>query len=115
MTMTSRYSELKPAAPLERIVLNKIYEADGQQEKVNLGNAGYRTEHGRPMVMQVVRQAELALTENNDLYRAYYPPIGSPAFRNLALQFLLGKDNPAILENRVCMHLHIKFLFSLHV
>lgn len=106
MAVTSRYSQLKPVAPLEMIVVEKIYEADGQQEKVNLGNSAYRTEHGRPMVMQVVRQAELALIENDDLYRTYYPPIGSPSFRKLALQFLLGKDHPAILEKRV------RFVFS---
>ena len=49
------------------------------------------------MVKTVENQIASDLTLNHE----YLPVAGLPAFRTAACALVLGKDNPAILENRV--------------
>lgn len=64
------------------------------------------------MVTTVERQIASDLTLNHE----YLPVAGLPAFRTAAVSLLLGRDNPAIIENRVSavlktVDIHIKNIF----
>ncbi|KMZ75063.1 Aspartate transaminase [Zostera marina] len=77
------------------------FNKDPSPLKLNLGVGAYRTEEGKPLVLNVVRRAEQLLV--NDLYRKkeYLPITGLSDFNKLSAKLILGSESPAILENRL--------------
>ncbi|KAE8658151.1 Aspartate aminotransferase [Hibiscus syriacus] len=77
------------------------YNKDQSPVKLNLGVGAYRTEEGKPLVLNVVRKAEQLLV--NDQYRVkeYLPILGLAEFNKLSAKLILGDDSPAIQRNRV--------------
>ena len=61
----------------------------------------YRTDEGKPWVLPMVKTVENQIASDLTLNHEYLPVAGLPAFRTAACALVLGKDNPAILENRV--------------
>ncbi|EMS51413.1 Aspartate aminotransferase, cytoplasmic [Triticum urartu] len=77
------------------------YNKDPSPVKVNLGVGAYRTEEGKPLVLNVVRRAEQMLIQNESRVKEYLPITGLADFNKLSAKLIFGADSPAIQENRV--------------
>lgn len=77
------------------------YNKDPSPVKVNLGVGAYRTEEGKPLVLNVVRRAEQLLLNDPSRVKEYLPITGLANFNKLSAKLIFGADSPAIQENRV--------------
>uniref|UniRef100_A0A166J613 Aspartate aminotransferase n=1 Tax=Daucus carota subsp. sativus TaxID=79200 RepID=A0A166J613_DAUCS len=79
------------------------FNKDPSPSKLNLGVGAYRTEEGKPLVLNVVRQAEKLLVNDRHVSRnkEYIPIVGLADFNKLSAKLILGANSPAIQENRV--------------
>ncbi|KAJ6841690.1 aspartate aminotransferase, cytoplasmic-like [Iris pallida] len=77
------------------------YNKDPSPVKVNLGVGAYRTEEGKPLVLNVVRRAEQLLVNDRSRVKEYLPITGLADFNKLSAKLIFGSDSPAIRENRV--------------
>ncbi|KAK4558886.1 hypothetical protein RGQ29_008230 [Quercus rubra] len=77
------------------------YNKDPSPIKLNLGVGAYRTEEGKPLVLNVVRQAEQQLVNDRSRVKEYLPIVGLAEYNKLSAKLILGADSPAIQENRV--------------
>ncbi|THU72032.1 hypothetical protein C4D60_Mb04t07810 [Musa balbisiana] len=77
------------------------YNKDPSPVKVNLGVGAYRTEEGKPLVLNVVRRAEQLLLNDPSRVKEYLPITGLADFNKLSAKLIFGADSPAIQENRV--------------
>ncbi|GMG99060.1 hypothetical protein Nepgr_000900 [Nepenthes gracilis] len=77
------------------------YNKDPSPVKLNLGVGAYRTEEGKPLVLNVVKRAELQLVNNRSRVKEYLPITGLAEFNKLSAKLIFGDDSPAIRENRV--------------
>ncbi|XVE98156.1 hypothetical protein REPUB_Repub03eG0081200 [Reevesia pubescens] len=77
------------------------YNEDPSPNKLNLGVGAYRTEEGKPLVLNVVRKAEQLLVNDQSRVKEYLPILGLAEFSKLSAKLILGDDSPAIQENRV--------------
>ncbi|XP_010110107.2 aspartate aminotransferase 3, chloroplastic [Morus notabilis] len=77
------------------------YNKDPSPVKLNLGVGAYRTEEGKPLVLNVVRRAEQQLVNDVSRVKEYLPIVGLADFNKLSAKLILGADSPAIQENRV--------------
>ncbi|PIM99000.1 Aspartate aminotransferase/Glutamic oxaloacetic transaminase AAT1/GOT2 [Handroanthus impetiginosus] len=77
------------------------YNKDPSPVKLNLGVGAYRTEEGKPLVLNVVRKAEQTLVNDSSRVKEYLPIVGLADFNKLSAKLILGADSPAIQENRV--------------
>jgi len=91
-------------APIDPILgTTQMFNADKDPRKINLGVGAYRSEEGKPVVLDVVRKAEeemlkvLGTTINKE-----YSTIDGPAdLKKMTQGLVFGKDSPAVAENRV--------------
>ncbi|KAL5783262.1 hypothetical protein ACOSP7_008291 [Xanthoceras sorbifolium] len=77
------------------------YNKDPSPVKLNLGVGAYRTEEGKPLVLNVVRKAEQQLVNDRSRIKEYLPIVGLADFNKLSAKLIFGADSPAIRENRV--------------
>lgn len=77
------------------------YSKDQSPVKLNLGVGAYRTEEGKPLVLNVVRQAEQLLVNDQSRVKEYLPITGLADFNKLSAKLIFGDDSPAIQENRI--------------
>ncbi|KAF5742975.1 aspartate aminotransferase cytoplasmic [Tripterygium wilfordii] len=77
------------------------YNKDTSPNKLNLGVGAYRTEEGKPLVLNVVRRAEQILVNDQARVKEYLPIVGLAEFNKLSAKLILGADSPAIAESRV--------------
>ncbi|CAD5316114.1 unnamed protein product [Arabidopsis thaliana] len=99
--MNSILSSVLPAP--EDPVLSVIFACrdDPSPVKLNLSAGTYRTEEGKPLVLDVVRRAEQQLANDLSRDKEYLPLNGLPEFNKLSTKLILGDDSPALKENRV--------------
>lgn len=91
------------AAPADPILgLTTAFKADPSPKKVNLGVGAYRTEHGTPYVLPVVRKAERIIANDETLNKEYIPQDGLAEFNEASAKLLFGEDSPVIREGRNC-------------
>jgi len=91
-------------APIDPILgTTQLFNADKDPRKINLGVGAYRSEEGKPVVLDVVRKAEeemlkvLGTTINKE-----YSTIDGPAeLKKMTQGILFGNDCPAIAEGRI--------------
>ncbi|XP_072966691.1 aspartate aminotransferase, cytoplasmic-like [Typha angustifolia] len=89
-------------APEDAILgVTVAYNKDPSPIKVNLGVGAYRTEEGKPLVLNVVRRAEQMLVNDPSRVKEYLPITGLADFNKLSAKLIFGADSPAIQENRV--------------
>ncbi|XVF49174.1 hypothetical protein PTKIN_Ptkin03bG0247200 [Pterospermum kingtungense] len=89
-------------APEDHILgVTVAYNKDQNPIKLNLGVGAYRTEEGKPLVLNVVRKAEQLLVNDQSRVKEYLPILGLAEFNKLSAKLILGDDSPAIQENRV--------------
>ncbi|KAK2970976.1 hypothetical protein RJ640_027457 [Escallonia rubra] len=77
------------------------YNKDPNPIKLNLGVGAYRTEEGKPLVLNVVRRAEQMLVNDQSRVKEYLPIIGLSDFNKSSAKLIFGADSTAIQENRV--------------
>ncbi|KAL1823879.1 hypothetical protein ACET3Z_010657 [Daucus carota] len=77
------------------------YHKDQSPNKLNLGVGAYRTEEGKPLVLNVVKKAEQMLVNDQSRVKEYLPIVGLADFNKLSAKLIFGADSPAIQENRV--------------
>ncbi|KAF3446439.1 hypothetical protein FNV43_RR11618 [Rhamnella rubrinervis] len=77
------------------------FSKDPSPLKLNLGVGVYRSEDGKPFVLNVVRRAEQLLVSNLSADKDYLPITGIPEFNKLSAKLIFGADSTAIKENRV--------------
>ena len=90
--------ERLPADPI--LGLAATARADPNPDKVDLTVGIYMDEQGVCPVFEAVRQAQLAL-EQEEVTKAYMPPAGDDAFNSGIQRLLLGADHPALAAGRV--------------
>ncbi|KAL9313426.1 hypothetical protein ACSQ67_018878 [Phaseolus vulgaris] len=77
------------------------YNKDPSPVKLNLGVGAYRTEEGKPLVLNVVRKVEQQLINDLSRNKEYIPIVGLADFNKLSAKLIFGAESPAIQENRV--------------
>ncbi|KAJ4850468.1 hypothetical protein Tsubulata_031800 [Turnera subulata] len=77
------------------------YNKDTSPDKLNLGIGAYRTEEGKPLVLNVVKRAENILVSDPSRNKEYLPVVGLAEFNKLSAQLVFGANSSAIQENRV--------------
>nr|VDD08994.1 unnamed protein product [Brassica oleracea] len=99
--MSSILSNVLPAP--EDPVLSVIFACrdDPCPVKLNLSAGAYRTEEGKPLVLEVVRKAEQQLGNDLSCDKGYLPIDGLADFNKLSAKLTLGDDSHAVEENRV--------------
>lgn len=98
----SLFSDVKVAPPIEVFALNKGFASDTCPDKCNLGVGAYRTEEGKPWVLPVVRDAEIKIAKELTTNHEYLPVLGTDGFTSASTRLLLGEDNIAFEQKRVC-------------
>ncbi|XP_051148916.1 aspartate aminotransferase, cytoplasmic-like [Andrographis paniculata] len=89
-------------APEDSILgVTVAYNKDQSPNKLNLGVGAYRTEEGKPLVLNVVRKAEQLLVNDTSRVKEYLPITGLADFNKLSAKLILGGTSPAIQESRV--------------
>jgi aspartate aminotransferase len=90
--MNSILSSVLPAP--EDPVLSVIFACrdDPSPVKLNLSAGTYRTEEGKPLVLDVVRRAEQQLANDLSRDKEYLPLNGLPEFNKLSTKLILGDD-----------------------
>lgn len=89
-------------APLDPILGTKIkYRQDTDPRKMNLGIGAYRTNEGKPYVLNAVREAEKLLANDVKQDHEYLGIEGDQEYVKAARGLLLGHNTRAVQENRV--------------
>ncbi|GMR56353.1 hypothetical protein PMAYCL1PPCAC_26548, partial [Pristionchus mayeri] len=98
----SFFTGIPEAAPIEVTLfhISTLLITDSSPTKVNLTIGAYRTEEGKPWVLPVVHNAEVALADDALLNHEYLPLLGFDAFSKAATALVLGENSPAIAEGR---------------
>ncbi|XP_022245371.1 aspartate aminotransferase, cytoplasmic-like isoform X2 [Limulus polyphemus] len=98
--MSSRFSCVEAAPPVEIFALSRSYKEDQFPQKVDLGIGAYRTNEGKPWVLPVVRKVEQQIATDVTLNHEYLSQLGYEEFSKSATKMLLGNDSPALTEGR---------------
>ncbi|KAF8388972.1 hypothetical protein HHK36_025656 [Tetracentron sinense] len=77
------------------------FNKDPSPIKLNLGVGAYRTEEGKPLVLNVVRRAEQLIVNDRSRVKEYLPITGLADFNKFSAKLIFGADSPAIQGNRV--------------
>jgi len=92
----SWFTHVKPA-PLDPILgTNILFNKDTDARKINLGIGAYRTDDGKPLVLNCVKKAEKFLLMDPTRNLEYLPQNGLAKFVELSRALLFGAKNPAI-------------------
>jgi aspartate aminotransferase len=99
----SVFANVTLAPPDPILGTTTAFNNDTDPRKVNLGVGAYRTEQGKPYVLDVVREAEAEiLAELGTGNNKEYSPIDGPADLKTCCRMLgFGDDSPAVKEDRV--------------
>jgi len=89
--------EMGPEDPI--LGVSVAFNKDTSPLKINLGVGAYRTDAGKPYILESVRKAETQIYEKN-MDHEYLPIGGSADFCRLSKELVLGSDSPAIKEKR---------------
>eukprot|EP00899_Mesostigma_viride_P018900 jgi/Mesvir1/27010/Mv20717-RA.1 len=91
-----------PLAPDDPILgVTVAFNNDPDPTKVNLGVGAYRTNDGKPLVLQAVRKAEQAILNDSSMNKEYLPIAGFAPFTDVTARLILGDTSAAIREKRV--------------
>mmetsp|Transcript_45909 Transcript_45909/g.91078 ORF Transcript_45909/g.91078 Transcript_45909/m.91078 type:complete len:412 (+) Transcript_45909:61-1296(+) len=91
-------------APIDPILgTTQLFNADTDPRKINLGVGAYRSEAGKPLVLDVVRKAEEEMLKSlGTTINKEYSTIDGPAeLKKMTQELLFGKECPAIAEGRI--------------
>ena len=90
-----------PLAPPDKILgLTEAFRANTASNKVDLGVGAYRTDDGKPFVLESVREAERRILSRH-LDHEYAGIAGVQSFLNLSIEFVYGHNSTAIKDSRI--------------
>eukprot|EP00887_Chlorella_sp_A99_P004460 scaffold30.g4460.t1 len=90
-----------PQAPRDAILgITEGFRADPDPRKINLGVGAYRTEEGKPLVLEVVKEAERRLLADPTQNHEYLNQAGIPEFCKLSARLAFGEGSPPLAEGR---------------
>jgi len=93
---SSVFSHINPA-PLDPILGTSIlFNNDKDPRKINLGIGAYRTDEGKPYVLNVVRKAEKLVMADPSRNMEYLPQQGDTVFSKAARELLFGSKSAAL-------------------
>lgn len=95
---TSLFEHVEYLPPDKIFELTKLYIADADTRKVNLGQGTYKDEHGQPWILPSVQAAKESIRDAN---HEYLPILGLQAFRTLVTELVYGKQARLISEGKV--------------
>ncbi|ORX70725.1 glutamate oxaloacetate transaminase-like protein 2 [Linderina pennispora] len=75
--------------------VTEAFKRDTDPRKMNLGVGAYRTDEGKPYVLNAVRKAEQSLLAQN-LDKEYLPITGLAKFTSAASELAYGAESPAL-------------------
>jgi len=87
---TSVFSGIPEAPPDPILGLTLAFSADPSPDKINLGVGAYRTEEGKPLILNSVKKAEETIFKGGKFNKEYIPIDGYAEFYQLAAKFLFG-------------------------
>merc|ERR1712159_26276 len=91
-----------PAAPLDPILgMNQRYNADTDPRKVNVSIGAYRTDEGKPLVLNCVKKAEKIILDDGSLNKEYLPQRGDVSYVELCQKMLFGEDSQLLKDGVV--------------
>ncbi|MGO4892810.1 amino acid aminotransferase [Flavobacterium sp. W21_SRS_FM6] len=93
--------EVLPQLPADPILgLSAAFKADPNPLKIDLGVGVYKDENGQTPIVTAIAKAQKILLET-ETSKTYIPAQGVQGYIDGLTELLLGKANPAVLENRV--------------
>jgi aspartate aminotransferase len=101
--MAGLFSDI-PEAPQDPILgTTLLFNADKDPRKINLGVGAYRTEDGKPFVLDVIREAEAEMLADlgTKCNKEYSTIDGPPELKKLTQGLLFGADNEAVTSGRI--------------
>lgn len=101
MSGSNKFGHIQLAPPDPIFGTAIAYNHDPSSDKVNLGVGAYRTNEGKPLVFQAVKEAERLIIADPAVNKEYLAIDGYEPFVRLARELILGADSPAIAERRV--------------
>jgi len=91
-----------PQAPLDPILgMSQRYQQDTDPRKVNVSVGAYRTDEGKPLVLNSVKKAEKLLLEDATLNKEYLAQRGDVEYAKLCQKLIFGSDSKLLKEGRV--------------
>jgi len=91
--MASGWADVKEA-PLDPILgMSQRFQADTDKRKVNVSIGAYRTDEGKPLVLNCVKKAEKKILEDGSLNKEYLPQRGDADFSKLCQKMLFGENS----------------------
>lgn len=100
--MTSQRFRHLPVCPDDPILELMVQAAaDLNPDKVDLSAGVYKNDAGKTPILEAVKQAEVRRQQKEDT-KAYLGLAGDQRFNALVADMVLGKDHPALQQQRVC-------------
>lgn len=97
----NKFASVQLAPPDPILGMSVAFKNDPHPDKVDMGVGAYRTNEGKPLIFQAVREAERRILEDPTVNKEYLPIEGYDVFNRLARDLILGADCPATAEGRV--------------
>ncbi|GAX81276.1 hypothetical protein CEUSTIGMA_g8708.t1 [Chlamydomonas eustigma] len=97
----SAWENIAEAAPDPILSIGDAWRADPDPNKLNLGVGAYRTEEGKPLVLNVVKKAEQEVLADPSSNKEYLPITGNATFSHLSRELAFGRDSIPVKEQRV--------------
>jgi len=92
-------------APIDPILgTTQLYNADQDKRKINLGVGAYRSEQGKPFVLNVVKEAEQEMLKDlgaGGLDKEYSTIDGPADLKKVTQELCFGSNSPAFKEGRI--------------
>lgn len=96
---SSYWTNVKMAPPDAILGVTDAFKRDTNPNKINLGVGAYRTDEGKPYVLECVKQAEKLVAADN-LDKEYAGITGIADFTEASVRLLLG-DNSEVIKNKL--------------
>lgn len=93
---SGQFSHVEEAPPNAIFHTKARFKADTDPRKINLGIGAYRTNEGKPYVLNVVRKAEALQLADHSLNKEYLPITGHAGFASAAQELVFGEKSPRI-------------------
>ncbi|CAK9225365.1 unnamed protein product [Sphagnum troendelagicum] len=95
----SWWKDVQPAARDPILGVTEAFLADTHPSKMNVGVGAYRTDEGKPLVLECVRQAERRIAGTN--FMEYLPMGGSVVFNDHSMKLAYGEEASVLADKRV--------------
>jgi len=91
-----------PAAALDPILgVSQKFQESTHPQKVNVSIGAYRTDEGKPLVLNCVKKAEKRLLEDASLNKEYLPQRGDMAYVGVCQKMLFGETSQLLKDGLV--------------